>query len=107
MKLLRKDFSQEKERILCAAIWYKDFDAPVHTVENLDKGVVLCGFRHGMVISQCTSLLGKRQFEMGESIQGFLTTKNRFLDRKEAHKLFVENGGVPEFKDELYSEDLY
>lgn len=104
---MRKDFSKEKERVLCAAIWYKDFDAPVHTVTNLNKGVVMCGFRHGLIIGQCTQLLGKRQFEMGKYVQGFLTTKNRFLDREEAHKLFKDNGGIPEFKDELYSEDLY
>lgn len=104
---MRKDFTNEKERVLCAAIWYKDFEAPIHTVSNIDKGVVLCGFRHGLVIGQCMSLLGKRQFEMGENVQGFLTTKNRFLNRQEAHKLFKENGGIPEFNDELYSEDLY
>ena len=95
-----------KEKILCAAIWFKDAETPIHTVKNVD-GLVLCGYRHGHIIGQITTLTGKRIFELGESVQGFLTDRNRFLDRKEALDLFKANGGVPEFKDELYSEDLY
>lgn len=103
-----------KERILCAAIWYKDFEAPYHNVTNIDSGVVLCGYRHAHIIGQLVSVAGKRTCSnkgvvdcSGEFVQGFLTSKNRFIDRKEAHKLFVELGGKPDFKDELYSEDLY
>lgn len=106
--------SKPDEYILCAAIWYKDFEMPknANQVKNIDKGVVLCGHRHGHIISQMIAITGKRtctfgENATGESVQGFLTNKNRFLNRKEAHKLFVENGGKPEFKDELYSEDLY
>lgn len=101
------------ERILCAAIWYKDIkDAPYLQVTNIDKGVVLCGHRHGHIISQLKALTGLRTTSFGENasgsfIQGFLTDKNRFIDRKEAHALFIKNGGKPEFGDELYSEDLY
>lgn len=95
------------ERIICAAIWYKDFEMPIHSPNNIDRGVVLCGFRHGHIISQILSLTGKRTCEVGESVQGFITSKNRFIDRKEAHQLFIDNGGTPEFNNELYSEDLY
>jgi len=95
------------EDIICAAIWYKEVDRPVHRPINTPKGAVLCGFRHGHIIGQVVSLTGKRHHELGESIQGFLTNKNRFLDRKKALKLFIERGGIPEFGDELYSEDLY
>jgi hypothetical protein len=48
----------------------------------------------------------------GEDIQGFITSKDRFVDRKEAYKIAVQSGQVhsnslqPELK-ELYSEDLY
>ena len=96
------------ERILCAAIWYKDYPAPVHSVINTnEKGLVLCGYRHGHIIGQCISLLNKRQSEMGEHVQGFLTSKNRFLNRKEALELHLKNGNTSDFPDELYSEDLY
>ena len=100
------------EKIICAAIWYKNFDKPQHSPINIDKGVVLCGHRHGHIIGQMISLTGLRTVKSGEDsvgeyVQGFLTSKNRFLDRKEALILFKENGGKPDFNDELYSEDLY
>lgn len=100
------------ETILCAAIWYKNFDKPVHSPININEGVVLCGYRHGHIIGQMKSITGLRttlkgENSVGETVQGFLTSKNRFIDRKEAHSLFKENGGVPEFNDLLYSEDLY
>lgn len=95
------------EKILCAAIWYLDYPSPIHNCVNIDRGIVLCGYRHGHIIGQCSTLLGKTQHEMGKYIQGFITTKNRFLNRKEAHSLFKQIGNIPEFEDELYSEDLY
>lgn len=95
-----------EERIICAAIWYKDFSKPIHSVVNVDSGVVMCGYRHGYIMGQFKALTGSRT-PLHNHVQGFLTTKNRFIDRIEAHKLFVSYGGVPEFKNELYSEDLY
>ena len=97
---------EKSEEILCAAIWFQDAEQPIHTVANVE-GLVLCGYRHGHIIGQITTLTGKRMSELGASVQGFLTNKNRFIDRVEAHKLFKENGGTPEFTDQLYSEDLY
>ena len=99
------------EKIICAAIWYKNFDKPIHSPINIDKGVVMCGHRHGHIIGQMLSIANLRtctfaEDATGEFIQGFLTDKNRFLDRNEAHALFILNGGIPEF-EQLYSEDLY
>jgi hypothetical protein len=98
-----------QEQILCAAIWYKDFPRiDVYSVKNITNGVVLCGWRHPQIIGQVVSLLGKKQYEMGDYVQGFLTNRNRFLDRKEAALLHIENGGTLEYStDKLYSEDLY
>ena len=101
-----------KEYIICAAIWYKEqAQLPnVYNPKNITTGVVLCGHRHNYIIGQCIGLLGKKQFEMGEYIQGFLTSKNRFLDREEAAKLAIECGQIKElqYSDcELFSEDIY
>lgn len=97
---------EENEKVLCAAIWIQDESLkPVHNCTNVSYGVVLCGYRHGHIVSQHTMLTGKR-LPLVKHVQGFLTTKNRFLDRVEAHKLF-STYATPEFKDELYSEDLY
>lgn len=98
------------ENILCAAIWYKQMPntQPVYKCTNIAQGVVMCGWRHANIIGQCCALLDKKQFEMGEYVQGFITTKNRFLDREEAAKLWIENGGKLNYStEELFSEDLY
>ena len=96
---------------MCSAIWYKDQETPVYTVKNIDKGIVLCGFRHMNIVHQCVTLLGKSDYEMGDSVQGFLTSKNRFVDRKEALQIALAANQVKRIEDvrgtRLYSEDLY
>lgn len=108
------------EKILCAAIWYKNIEPrAVHRPKNTPGGVVLCGYRHGNVISQVVALTNKKHHELGESVQGFLTNENRFVDRKEgaviAYNAFQVNDRRrwyemtdQDWKNrELYSEDLY
>lgn len=104
-----------EEYILCAAIWYKEL--PLKKPEllkprgyspyNVDVGVVFCGWRHGNCIYQKGAITGLRDGESGENIQGFLTSKNRFVDRQEAAKIAFERGQISEKKKTLYSEDLY
>lgn len=98
-----------KEQILCAAIWYKDVTPRAeHRPINTPGGVVVSGFRHGHCISQILPLTGKRMFKLGDHIQGFLTNKNRFVNRQEGAKIWIENGGTLNYsKTDLYSEDLY
>ena len=105
------------EYILCAAVWYKDL--PMKRPEvldnrgfrpyNVDRGVVVSGWRHGNCIYQMVAITGLRSIpaEAGEEIQGFLTSKNRFVDRKEAGEIAFANGQTDELKTTLYSEDLY
>lgn len=104
------------ERILCAAIWYKDFPLVKDDITaigfirpiNCDKGIVFSGHRHHNCLYQMVAITGKYQHQIGEEVQGFLTSKNRFVDRKEAAKMFIEAGGTPEYhSDQLFSEDLY
>lgn len=97
------------EQIICAAIWYKEWEPrAVHRPINTPGGVVLCGHRHPHIISQMNALTGKRQAEMGKYIDGFLTNKNRFVDRVEAAQIWVSNGGTLNYSSKLlYSEDLY
>lgn len=40
-------------------------------------------------------------------VQGFVTNDGRFLGRKEAAKLAFESGQIAEFRDELFTEDLW
>ncbi|MBT3395056.1 hypothetical protein HOA59_00690 [archaeon] len=53
----------------------------------------------------------KRIACLRNNIQGFLTSKNRFVDRKEAYTIAIENNQIinesPSKSDELFSENLY
>jgi hypothetical protein len=96
------------ERILCAAIWYKLEKEPTHTIRNINKGMVISGYRHCDIIDMYYMLTGKRS-NNPYCVQGFLTSKKRFVDRVEANKIAIERGQVigNELGDELISEDLY
>lgn len=97
------------EYIACSAIWYKD--APIHTNRpiNVDMGTVVCGHRHGHCISTYVALSGKRSVttEAGEYVQGFLTSTNRFVDRKEGALIAFAAGQTDKNCETLFSEDLY
>jgi hypothetical protein len=102
-----------KEHIICAANWYKDlplkkdFDVNFRPI-NCDRGVVFCAHRHAQALYTMVAMTGLRQCEAGEEIQGFLTNKNRFVDREEGARIFIENGGNLQYSNKLlYSEDLY
>jgi hypothetical protein len=98
----------EEEQILCAAIWLQEVERAAHRPINTPGGVVISGFRHGHCISSIVALTGKRLHEHGEHVQGFLTNKNRFVDREEGAQIWVKNGGKLNYNSiELYSEDLY
>lgn len=110
---------EDIEYIICAANWYKDFplikdDFPIgfNRPKNCDRGIVFCGHRHHNCLYVMVAITGKAQHEMGEEIQGFLTNKNRFVDRKEALEIARNAGQVYEEKlgnplIGLFSEDLY
>lgn len=100
------------ETIICSAIWYKEIGKPANQVKNVDRGTVLCGHRHGHVISAMKALTGKRTVTfaedgVGEHEQGFLTNKNRFVDREEAGIIAFAAGQTKVLKKTLYSEDIY
>ena len=115
---MRKDV---KEYILCASNHYifnkgKDYIKNYEWIRNrgvspynITDGIVLCGWRHSCIIAQMNALTGLKQYETTE-VQGFLTSKNRFVTREEAMIIAVEAGQVDEnrvYSSMLYSEDLY
>lgn len=99
-----------EEKIVCSALWYKDLPTPTYRPINVDRGIVFCGLRHAHCLSQMNIMTGKRQCEVGEEISGFLTNKNRFVDRKEAAEIALNSHQIEKlsyFKDELDSSDLF
>ena len=89
--------------IICAAIRFTFINKC-----NEEESIVICGRRHG----DCFRIWDKidpslKQTKIQE-VQGFIDNKGRFMDRIAARKHFVEcKQGIPEYSDELYSEDLY
>jgi hypothetical protein len=108
-----------KEYVLAAAIWYKDLpllnnDIPSSLLRpiNCATGIVFCGFRHPHCMYQMVAITGTRSVkpECGDYTQGFLTSRNRFVDRKEAAEIAIASGQIlkTEYEDGvLFSEDLY
>lgn len=106
-----------KEYIICSAIWYKDLPTQTFLPKNIDKGIVVCGHRHGHCIDIMKTLGQLRSVingpdSVGEYEQGFLSNLNKFYDRFEAMRIAIDNGQVE--YDKLYnpliglfSEDLY
>lgn len=107
-KLIRPG-DTDKERILCAAIWYRDgILHHAHQPKNISEGFVICGRQHHNVIATYAVLTGQPT-RRETSVQGFVTTRDMFLNRQEANMVAIAAGQVfgntP--GDELISEDLY
>lgn len=88
-----------KEKIICAAI---------HNPDDKDmagRPLIYCGLRHANILWQ------SKNVSRNPNHQGFLTSKGRFVNRKEALIIALENEQVIDKSqirgDNLYSEDLY
>jgi hypothetical protein len=80
-------------KILCSAIHVKDGKKYEHQPKNIDLGFVVCGRRHHNC-SYTISLMGNPEYKnmAGRDGQGFLTTDDRFVSRKEAYLIAKEAG---------------
>lgn len=92
-----------KERIICAA------------VRNEDTGKIYYGHRHSNCFdasnSELSWTMNRQQMSIVRRTQGFITSENRFVDRKEALTIALECGQITDKKeivgDNLFSENLY
>jgi len=98
----------ETEWVMCAANYHDDGIEHYHQPFNIATGYVIGGWRHGNcgMVYMATN---PNATCWDDCVQGFLTTKNRFLDRKEALELVKHTG---QLKNEimggmLTSEDLW
>ena len=107
-----KPMLAEVPYLLCSAIWYKDLPTMRLLPKNCDKGIVLCGWRHGNIIAQMQATMGLRtvvhgQNSAGEYEQGFLTNDNRFVERAEAAEIAFKSRQIKVEKMYLFSEDVW
>ena len=105
-----------EEWVLCSAIWFDDGRVYGGQPVNIKSGFVVLGHRHFNVYAELQTLLKFlgcdeeeiKKFLKIEKAQGFLTSKNRFVNREEAYKIALRAGQVEEKDDKrLFSEDLY
>jgi hypothetical protein len=98
---------KETERILCAALYYDNKMFYQHMPKNIAFGIVICGRRHHncyVIASFVEGISGIK------AVQGFITSEDRFVDRKEAFVIAAECGQIIDKHspaDVLISEDLY
>lgn len=97
-----------KEYIVCAAIWYDDGIKHEFAPRNIESGFVVCGLRHHNCLD-IVSMIRKNfeDWKITNKNQGFLTSKDRFVDRKDAYLIASEYIDQFHQVNRLFSEDLY
>jgi hypothetical protein len=95
--------------IICAAIWFKDGKKHEHQPRNVDEGFVVCGRRHHNVYLTVADIkdVPYKDYGYSEHVQGFLTSDDIFVDRKEGGQIAFKAGQTDKLKECLFSEDLY
>jgi len=83
-----------EEFIICAANHYNDGKQHTHSPKNIDSGFVVCGRRHHNCINTFGMIVGFPYTADGHKlhkteVQGFLTSKDRFVTRKEALEIAI------------------
>lgn len=99
------------EKILCAAILFDDGKEYVHQPKNIQTGFVVCGRRHHNCYATLVAVLGDDKWVETkidfEQTQGFVTSLDRFVDRKEAAKIAFKAEQIDTQHTILISEHLY
>jgi len=106
--------TRKSEFILCAAIWINDGIKHPNQCLNIEAGYVVGGCGHANCISTIIRLGKfksmdeiKTHFKYSiEENQGFITSRNRFVDRKEGGKIAFEAGQISKPTKFLFSEDI-
>lgn len=102
----KKESVLTPERVLCAAIHYRDGKVRVFRPKNIESGLVVVGRMHNDCIQILYEMFPSREY-LNNYIDGFITSHNRFLDRKEAAILAWQEKQITEQVEELFSEQLY
>jgi hypothetical protein len=100
------------EYIVCSAVWFKINEEYKHQPINITYGLVVTGLRHSNCFSTVYQLLQGQGIRHSNGTlvdheQGFLTSKNRFLNRIDSAQIAFKQGQISKEVDELLSEHLY
>ena len=92
--------------ILCAGIWFNDELKYIHQPKNIETGFVIAGRMHHNCFLTLSMML-KRVGDFKSHEQGFITSDDMFVNRKEAAKIAFAAGQTKKLKSLLFSDDLY
>ena len=94
-----------RERIVCSAIWFKTEEEHPHQPKGRWGGLTIYGRGH----HQCYHIayLISKDLKKLPHEEGFLTSHNRFVDRREASSIALLAGQVKSYKKQLFSEDIW
>lgn len=101
-----------KSCIICAAIWFNIDEKYIYQPKNIETGFVICGKRHHdclvilRLICNDKPMIYRNNLLLN-SKQGFLTSDDRFVDRKEAGQIAFDANQITKLTNYLFSEDLY
>lgn len=103
---------EERERIICSAIWIRNGKRYAHQPNNVTLGIVIAGLRHAHIMVTMSEMELTTPELIASGTMGFITSNYNFLGRKEAMYMAVKTGQV---NDEdlimpnigLDSSDLY
>lgn len=96
----------EKEFILCAAIWINDQQKHDQQPQNIEIGFIICGRRHSDCYQTIKDLKGNLKSSVSNYLkslnishdnresQGFITSLDRYVNRKEAYKIAKANNQI-------------
>lgn len=103
-----------EERIICSAVYYPPYDKNLeHKPKNIESWLVVYGPRHSQCFDTLAQILDLETMEHEKIVQGFITDKQRFVNRYEGWKIAQKSNQLIckrdiEEKDWiLFSEDLY
>ena len=97
-----------KEKIVCSAIHFDDGkDSYVHQPKNISSGFVISGLRHCNCFGTMQALSNYDDFKKAKNTQGFITSRHRFVDRKEGAVIAKKSRQIKGKVSVLFSEDLY
>lgn len=101
-----------KEMIICSAIWYNDGRTYDHQPRNIKSGIVACGLRHcncnvilSVIFPNRDHIINNKSGEV--TIQGFLTNKGEFVNREDAGRIAFDADQTDTLITKLHSEDIF
>lgn len=96
-----------KEYILCAAIYYDNGKKRGYSYNGKDTGLMICGLRHNDCFVVLFEITDANKLNKKNATQGFLTSRARFVDRKDAAAIAFKAKQIKGKINLLFSEDLY